>query len=76
MMKMLFVPTYVCEDGTVIQFFKHENLPGFSHRVVIKTPGEQTIDWLGDHIKPGKTVAEYFYEKHRLNFGRGTGRPI
>jgi len=35
--------------------------PGYSHRVILNG---QTIDWLGDHIKPSIEAARFYALKH------------
>ena len=61
-MKITNIPTYRFENGTVIQFFKVDKLPGFSHRVTINSIFVK--DYLGNSFKPNQKVALYFYKKH------------
>ena len=58
------IPTYRNEAGDTIQFFPVNDVPGFTHRVVIN--GQGTRDFLGDHVKPSAKHAEFFFQKHNL----------
>ncbi len=57
------IPTYRSEAGDTIQFFPVNNVPGFTHRVVIN--GQATRDFLGDHVKPSAKHAEFFFAKNQ-----------
>lgn len=58
---MKFIPKFIAEDGTTIEFHPVNDVPGFTHRVVIN--GQAVRDWLG-HGKPSAKAAHFFYDKH------------
>jgi hypothetical protein len=56
------IPTYHDENGNKVEFFPVNELPGFTHRVVIN--GVFAKDYLGDHCAPSAKVAKFYFEKH------------
>lgn len=67
---MRFIPKFVAEDGTTVEFFPVDDVPGFTHRVVID--GQAVREWLG-RGRPSAKAARFFYEKHRLHTLGATG---
>ena len=55
------IPTFRFKDGTVVQFFKGDDVPGYSHFVVIN--GRKTSKWLGASFKPSVNAAKFFYNE-------------
>lgn len=55
------IPTYEDSDGNVIQFRRVQDVPGYSHRVVLNG---LAVGWLGVDFKPSSAVAGYFLREH------------
>ena len=53
------IPTYLFKDGTVVQFFKGDGMPGYPYFVVIN--GRKTSKWLA--FKPSMNAAKYYYNE-------------
>lgn len=61
------IPTFRFTDGTRVEFWPVERVPGFSHKVLITGPGTRNTtvrDWMGDHAKPSQKQARYYHKKH------------
>jgi hypothetical protein len=52
-----------------VEFRPVANVPGFSHRVIVKVikadPRQVALDWLGNEFRPSAKVAKYYLEKHQ-----------
>lgn len=52
-------------EGWEVRFVPVENVPGYTHRVLISFEGQQIArDWLGDTHKPSAKTALYYVQKH------------
>lgn len=58
---MKFIPKFEAEDGTTVEFRPVNDVPGFTHRVIIN--GVAVRDWLG-RGKPSADAARFFFDKH------------
>ncbi|MBI2934685.1 MAG: hypothetical protein HYY29_03840 [Chloroflexi bacterium] len=58
--KIQQIPTFETAED-IIQFRRVDNMPGFTHRVVINRGAY--IGYLGDHCKPSRKAAQYFLNR-------------
>lgn len=58
--------TYVHPDGRKLRFHPVKGVPGFTHRVSIDGIA---MGWLGEHVKPSKLTAMFFFDEHALKKG-------
>lgn len=66
MLKLEKHTEYYHKDTRVsIRFIPVKNVPGFSHRVIIRFDSEQVAtDWLGDDFTITEKNARYYFKKH------------
>lgn len=50
------------DDGNVVEFKPINDVPGFTHRVIVNN---KAVDYLDNkHARPTAKVADFFYNKH------------